>query len=138
MTSAAAARGKCPQVLENSLEARVLQSDNSALAKDCRREMRTLNQRLLKLGESCRQQAGQGGAPYPATIPPRCIVWHRRPPEQGLQAMHCLWLQAAVAYVQQTTPVLVQQASRQHKQGPGLCACSGSLLCLLRLSAERQ
>ncbi|KAL4427329.1 hypothetical protein ABPG77_003238 [Micractinium sp. CCAP 211/92] len=38
-----------PQVLENSLEARVLQSDNSALAKDCRREMRTLNQRLLKL-----------------------------------------------------------------------------------------
>ncbi|KAL4440242.1 hypothetical protein ABPG75_003243 [Micractinium tetrahymenae] len=38
-----------PQVLESSLEARVLQSDNSALAKDCRREMKALNQRLLKL-----------------------------------------------------------------------------------------
>jgi hypothetical protein len=39
-----------PQVLENSLEARVLQSDNSALAKDCRKEMKALNGRLLKLG----------------------------------------------------------------------------------------
>ena len=39
------------QVLDNSLEARVLQSDNSALAKDCRREMKDLNRRLLKLGE---------------------------------------------------------------------------------------
>ncbi|KAI7837886.1 hypothetical protein COHA_008373 [Chlorella ohadii] len=38
-----------PQVLDNSLEARVLQSDNSALAKDCRKEMKALNTRLLKL-----------------------------------------------------------------------------------------
>lgn len=38
------------QVLENSLEARVLQSDNSALARDCRKEMKALNGRLLKLG----------------------------------------------------------------------------------------
>ncbi len=38
------------QVLENSLEARVLQSDNSALACDCRKEMKALNARLLKLG----------------------------------------------------------------------------------------
>jgi hypothetical protein len=37
-------------VLENSLEARVLASDNSALARDCRREMKALNGRLLKLG----------------------------------------------------------------------------------------
>lgn len=40
------------QVLDNSLEARVLQSDNSALAKDCRKEMKALNTRLLKLGAS--------------------------------------------------------------------------------------
>lgn len=40
----------CSKVLDNSLEARVLQSDNSALAKDCRKEMRALNTRLLKLG----------------------------------------------------------------------------------------
>ncbi|GAB4814237.1 hypothetical protein N2152v2_001283 [Parachlorella kessleri] len=39
-----------PQVLENSLEARVLQSDNSALARDCRKEMKALNSWLLKLG----------------------------------------------------------------------------------------
>lgn len=38
------------QVLESSLEARVLQSDNSALARDCRKEMKALNGRLLKLG----------------------------------------------------------------------------------------
>eukprot|EP00887_Chlorella_sp_A99_P002446 scaffold10.g2446.t1 len=39
-----------PQVLANSLEAKVLQSDNSALAKDCRKEMKALSSRLLKLG----------------------------------------------------------------------------------------
>ncbi|PRW39069.1 DNA-binding SMUBP-2 isoform B [Chlorella sorokiniana] len=38
-----------PQVLDSSLEARVLESDNSALAKDCRKEMKALNTRLLKL-----------------------------------------------------------------------------------------
>lgn len=38
------------QVLENSLEAKVLQSDNSALARDCRKEMKALNTRLIKLG----------------------------------------------------------------------------------------
>ncbi|KAL4856486.1 DNA-binding protein SMUBP-2 [Chlorella vulgaris] len=38
-----------PQVLESSLEAKVLQSDNSALAKDCRKEMKALSTRLIKL-----------------------------------------------------------------------------------------
>ncbi len=33
-----------------SLEAQVLQSDNSALAKDCRKEVKAINGRLLKLG----------------------------------------------------------------------------------------
>lgn len=52
------ARCSVLQVLENSLEARVLQSDNSALAKDCRKEMKALNSRLLKLGASVRLHAG--------------------------------------------------------------------------------
>ena len=39
-----------PQVLENSLEAKVLRSDSSALAKDCRQEIKALNTRLIKLG----------------------------------------------------------------------------------------
>jgi DNA-binding ferritin-like protein (Dps family) len=38
------------QVLAKSLEAQVLQSDNSALAKDCRKEAKAINGRLLKLG----------------------------------------------------------------------------------------
>ncbi|KAL6785032.1 hypothetical protein ACKKBG_A02145 [Auxenochlorella protothecoides x Auxenochlorella symbiontica] len=38
-----------PQVLDVSLEAKVLRSDNSALAKDCRKEMKALNAQLLKL-----------------------------------------------------------------------------------------
>ena len=38
------------QVLAKSLEAQVLQSDNSALAKDCRKEVKAINGRLLKLG----------------------------------------------------------------------------------------
>ncbi|RMZ52214.1 hypothetical protein APUTEX25_001604, partial [Auxenochlorella protothecoides] len=37
------------QVLDVSLEAKVLRSDNSALAKDCRKEMKALNAQLLKL-----------------------------------------------------------------------------------------
>lgn len=36
--------------MEASLEAAVLRSDNSALARDCRKETKALNQRLLKLG----------------------------------------------------------------------------------------
>ena len=40
----------CVQVLAKSLEAQVLQSDNSALAKDCRKEVKAINGRLLKLG----------------------------------------------------------------------------------------
>ena len=39
-----------PQVLENSLEALVLLSDSSALARDCRKEIKACNARLLKLG----------------------------------------------------------------------------------------
>lgn len=37
------------EVLDVSLEAKVLRSDNSALAKDCRKEMKALNAQLLKL-----------------------------------------------------------------------------------------
>ena len=37
-------------MLAKSLEAQVLQSDNSALAKDCRKEVKAINGRLLKLG----------------------------------------------------------------------------------------
>jgi ATP-dependent RNA/DNA helicase IGHMBP2 len=39
-----------PSVLEVSLEARVMASDNSALARDCRAEIKALGGRLLKLG----------------------------------------------------------------------------------------
>eukprot|EP00798_Chlamydomonas_sp_ICE-L_P008550 gene8550-33983_t len=39
-----------PQVLDSSLESHVLRSDNSSLAKDCRKEIKTLNQQLMKLG----------------------------------------------------------------------------------------
>ncbi len=42
--------GRCLQVLDASLEAAVLKSDNSALAKDCRKEIKQLNAQLLKLG----------------------------------------------------------------------------------------
>lgn len=38
------------QVLDNSLEAHVMRSDNSSLAKDCRKDMKAANVRLLKLG----------------------------------------------------------------------------------------
>jgi hypothetical protein len=38
------------QVLSSSLEARVMLADNSALAKDCRKEIKAINARLLKLG----------------------------------------------------------------------------------------
>lgn len=78
------ARPPAAQVLDSSLEARVLQSDNSALAKDCRREMKALNQRLLKLGEpaGCRRGSARCFSPL------RCEQWlavrwkplQRRPP----------------------------------------------------------
>eukprot|EP00879_Flechtneria_rotunda_P033153 GHRR01036690.1.p1 GENE.GHRR01036690.1~~GHRR01036690.1.p1 ORF type:complete len:541 (+),score=209.92 GHRR01036690.1:666-2288(+) len=38
-----------PQVLDKSLEAQVLRSDNSSLARDCRRDMQQLNRQLVKL-----------------------------------------------------------------------------------------
>eukprot|EP00775_Hariotina_reticulata_P006215 gene6215-6451_t len=38
-----------PQVIEKSLEAQVLRSDNSSLARECRRDMQQLNRQLLKL-----------------------------------------------------------------------------------------
>lgn len=38
------------QVLDNSLEAHVMSSDNSSLAKDCRKDIKAANARLLKLG----------------------------------------------------------------------------------------
>ncbi len=37
------------QVLGNSLEAHVYASDNSSLARDCRKEIKAANARLLKL-----------------------------------------------------------------------------------------
>uniref|UniRef100_A0A7R9YTI7 AAA+ ATPase domain-containing protein n=1 Tax=Chlamydomonas euryale TaxID=1486919 RepID=A0A7R9YTI7_9CHLO len=37
------------KVLDNSLEAHVLRSDNSSLAKDCRKEMKSLNCQLMRL-----------------------------------------------------------------------------------------
>lgn len=39
-----------PAVLDSSLEAHVLRSDNSALARDCRAEIKSINAKLLKLG----------------------------------------------------------------------------------------
>lgn len=39
-----------PAVVGSSLEAHVLASDNSSLAKDCRREMKAATSRLSKLG----------------------------------------------------------------------------------------
>ncbi|PNH09678.1 DNA-binding protein SMUBP-2 [Tetrabaena socialis] len=39
-----------PAVLDSSLEAHVLRSDNSALARDCRAEIKDINCKLLKLG----------------------------------------------------------------------------------------
>eukprot|EP00967_Tisochrysis_lutea_P080888 scaffold111308_cov18-Tisochrysis_lutea.AAC.3 len=44
-----------PQVLDSSLEAHVLRSDNSSLAKDCRKEIKALNTQLMKLGSKCDQ-----------------------------------------------------------------------------------
>ena len=48
------------QVLGCSLEAHVLKSDNSALAKDCRKEMKAVTTRLSKLGRRV-------PTPYPHT-----------------------------------------------------------------------
>ncbi|KAK9868471.1 hypothetical protein WJX84_007692 [Apatococcus fuscideae] len=45
-----------PQVLENSLESHVYRSDNSALARDCRKEIKDTNNRLLKLGRKDYQE----------------------------------------------------------------------------------
>lgn len=38
------------QVLDASLEAHVLRSDSSALAKDCRKEIKAIMQQISKLG----------------------------------------------------------------------------------------
>lgn len=48
-----------PQVLDSSLESKVLRSDDSALARDCRREMKELNARLFKLGRKDRAERTQ-------------------------------------------------------------------------------
>ncbi len=45
-----------PAVIESSLEAKVLRSDDSALAKDCRKEIKDLNARILKLGRRDRAE----------------------------------------------------------------------------------
>ena len=37
-------------MLSKSLEAQVLRTDNSALAKDCRKEVKAIGARLMKLG----------------------------------------------------------------------------------------
>ena len=38
------------QVLDASLEAHVFRSDNSAIARDCRSDMKKINSAILKLG----------------------------------------------------------------------------------------
>ncbi len=43
------------QVLDNSLEAHVMRSDNSSLAKDCRKDIKAANARLMKLGRKVNQ-----------------------------------------------------------------------------------
>jgi DNA polymerase III delta prime subunit len=48
-----------PSVLDASLEAQVLRSDNSALARDCEKECRQLRARLLKLGPKDRAERGE-------------------------------------------------------------------------------
>lgn len=45
-----------PKVLDSSLEAKVLRSDDSSLAKDCRKEIKNINARLLKLGRKDRAE----------------------------------------------------------------------------------
>jgi len=45
----------CLQVLDNSLEAHVMRSDNSSLAKDCRKDIKAANARLMKLGRKVNQ-----------------------------------------------------------------------------------
>jgi len=45
-----------PAVLDSSLEAKVLRSDDSALAKDCRKEIKDLNARIIKLGRRDRAE----------------------------------------------------------------------------------
>jgi hypothetical protein len=42
--------GCLAQVLDSCLDAIILKSDNSALAKDCRKEIKAANARILKLG----------------------------------------------------------------------------------------
>lgn len=48
-----------PQVLENSLEAKVLCSDDSSLARDCRKEIKNIHARLAKLGRKDRTERQQ-------------------------------------------------------------------------------
>jgi len=56
-----------PQVLAASLEAQVLASDSSALARDCRREMKAATARLLKLGRKARWPSVSLPSCYTAT-----------------------------------------------------------------------
>jgi len=42
------------QVLGSSLEAAVLKSDNSSLAKDCRKEIKGITSKIAKLGRKVR------------------------------------------------------------------------------------
>lgn len=48
-----------PQILEQSLDYKVLHSDDSGLARDCRQEMQQLNRKLLKLSGRDRQTRKQ-------------------------------------------------------------------------------
>lgn len=48
-----------PQILEHSLSYRVLHSDQSALARDCRDEINTLNRKYLKLSGKEREERKQ-------------------------------------------------------------------------------
>lgn len=46
-------------MLDSSLEAHVLRSDNSSLAKDCRKEIQQLNRQMMKLGPRDRAERRQ-------------------------------------------------------------------------------
>ncbi len=52
------------QVLGSSLEAHVLRSDNSALAKDCRKEMKAVTARLGKLGRKVPPRSAARCSPH--------------------------------------------------------------------------
>lgn len=64
------------QVLGSSLEAHVLRSDNSALAKDCRKEMKAVTARLGKLGRKVPPRSAARCSPHCGCRPHAgALVW---------------------------------------------------------------